>query len=113
MRLATIAIGSSVSPHDRIAKMSSRGRTRRAFKLRHDQCRVRIARHNEHRESFERHRLVTSEPRKVGPNGEQAHVDTLLSHRRSDSVDALTKHEVIVSAWITEITRWRKAVFKR
>ena len=62
------------------------------FEPGHDERRVVVARHDQHREAFERHRLVAGQPRKVGPDREQQDVDPLLDHRRSHPSKSLTVH---------------------
>ena len=60
------------------AAPSTRGASRRG----HDEPRVAVARQHEHREPFERHRLVAGEVRQVGADRQQQHVDAELVHPR-------------------------------
>ena len=47
------------------------------------------ARQHQHRQAFERHRLVAGEVRQVGTDGEQQHVDAELDHAGPDARDAV------------------------
>ena len=77
---ATSAIGSSVSSHGTISNRSGRGVDPRRLEPGHDEPGVAGARQHEHREPFERHRLVAGEVRQVGADRQQQHVDAELAH---------------------------------
>ena len=80
--------GSSVSSHAHdLEHVGLRFDTRR-FEPRHDELRVAVAREHQHREPFERHRLVAGEVRQVGADRQQQHVDAELVHARPRPRDA-------------------------
>ena len=88
---ATSAIGSSVSSHATISNSSGRGVDARRLEPRDDELRVAGARQHEHRQPFERHRLVAGEVRQVGADREQQRVDAELGHARADARDPVAR----------------------
>ena len=89
---ATMAIGSSVSSHDRSANTSGRSTTRGASRRGHDERGLAVDGQHEHREPLERHGLVPGEVRQVGAHGQEHRVDAQLGHAGSNPVSALTEH---------------------
>jgi hypothetical protein len=53
----------------------------RSFESGHDERGVAVSGHDQHREPFERHGFVAGEPRQVGPDRQEQHVDRGLGHR--------------------------------
>ncbi len=58
----------------------------------HDERGVAVDRKHQHREPFERHGLVPDQPRQVGTDREQQHVDVLTGHRGAHPVHPLLVH---------------------
>ena len=52
----------------------------RGLELGHNEGRLIVDRQHEHRETLERHRLITGEPRKICPEREQKSIEARLPH---------------------------------
>ena len=84
---ATMAIGSSVSSHERSANTSGRSTTRGASSRGTTRVASPSAGQHQHREPLERHRLVAGEVRQVRPDRQQHRVDVELRHAGAGPVD--------------------------
>ena len=65
----------------------------RRFECGHHERRRGVTRHDEHRDAFERHRLVSGEVGQVGTHGEQQDVDTVDLHALTGPLESLGEHE--------------------
>ena len=89
---ATTAMGSSVSSQVRSVNTSGRSTTRGASSRGTTRVASPSRGQDEHREALERHRLVPAQPRQVGPDRQQQHVDADLAHPSADPVDPIGEH---------------------
>jgi hypothetical protein len=77
-------IGSSVSPNGTRVNTPGRSTTRGASRRGTTRVASPVDRHHQHREPFQRHRLVAGQPGQVGPHRQQQHVDPWLGHGGTD-----------------------------
>ncbi len=89
---ATRATGSSVSSHGTIRNTSGRSTTRGASSRGTTSVASPSTGQHQHREALERHGLVPDQPRQVGADREQQHVDLLTGHGGAHPVHPLLVH---------------------
>ena len=92
---ATIAVGSSVSlprPQREHARLLD---DPRRLEPRHDHRGVAVARHDEHRQALQRHRLVPGQVRQVVADRHQQHVDAQVGHRLAHPVQAAVDGTIV------------------
>lgn len=75
-------------------------RDARSLEARNDQRGLTLAGHHQHRETLERHGLVTGEIRKVGTDGDEQDIDTLTLHHDAGPAESIGVHRCAVHSSI-------------